>query len=115
MAKNPEAVEDPLDGQLPRDIVGVVEHHIEILEVPVTDLWEYPTELISIHSDKGANTVRAPSTANDQTRCVHRVDPAASTAQQSFRMREREGSGSCRRSGGIVRRSREKLEAMQMM
>ena len=49
MAKNPEAVEYPLDGQLPRDVVGAVEHHIGMLEVSMSNLRENPTEPINVH------------------------------------------------------------------
>ena len=49
MAKNPEAVEDPPDGQLPRDVVGVVEHHIGMMEVPMSNLRENSTEPKGVH------------------------------------------------------------------
>ena len=49
MAKNPEVVKDPPDGQLSKDIVGVVEHHIGMLEVPMPNLRENLTEPIDVH------------------------------------------------------------------
>ena len=52
MAKNPETVEYPPDGQLPRDVVGAVEHHIVVLEVPITNLREHPTEPIGVHTGR---------------------------------------------------------------
>ena len=49
MAENAEAVENPLDGQLPWDVIGAIEHHIGVLEVPMTNLQEHPAEPICIH------------------------------------------------------------------
>ena len=56
MAENAEAVEDALDGQLPWNVVGAIEHHIGVLEVPMTNLWEHPTEPKSIHIEQVTNT-----------------------------------------------------------
>ena len=56
MVEYAEAIEDPFDGQLPRDIVGTVEHHIGVVEVPVMDLREHPTESKRIHTKQGTNT-----------------------------------------------------------
>ena len=50
MTKNAEAVKNALDGQLPWDVVGAIEHHIGVLEVPMTNLREHPTEAICINT-----------------------------------------------------------------
>ena len=53
MAENVEVIKDPFDGQLPWDVVGAIEHHIRMLEVPMTNLREHPTEPIGIHDWRG--------------------------------------------------------------
>ena len=52
MAENTKTIKDPLDGQLPWDVIGAVEHHIRVLEVPMTNLREHPTEPIGIHTGR---------------------------------------------------------------
>ena len=49
MAENSKTVEDPLDGQLLGDVVGAVEHHIGVIEVPMMNLQKHPTKTITIH------------------------------------------------------------------
>ena len=52
MAENTEAIEDVLDGQVPWDVVGVIEHHIGVLEVPMTNLRMHSTEGKGIHAGR---------------------------------------------------------------
>ena len=56
MAENAEAVEDALDGQLPWDVVGAIEHHIGVLKVPMTNLRKHPTKAKCIHTEHVTNT-----------------------------------------------------------
>ena len=56
MVKNPEVVEYPPNGQLLGDVVGVVEHHIRVLGVPMKNLWEHPTETKCIHARRRNKT-----------------------------------------------------------
>ena len=65
MTKNPETVEDPLDGQLPRDVVGVIEHHIRVLEVSMTNLREHPIEPIGIHRRRSRERQRRAAGAGE--------------------------------------------------
>lgn len=48
MGKNADAVEDPLNSEFPKNVVGAIKHHIRMLEVSMTNIWYYPAEPINI-------------------------------------------------------------------
>ena len=49
MAEDAETIKYPSDGELLRNIVGVIEHHIGMVEVPMPNLSHHTTKGKRIH------------------------------------------------------------------
>ena len=44
MAPNTEAIKEKLQGELPSKIIGVIEHHIRMVNVPVSNIIHHGSE-----------------------------------------------------------------------